>query len=229
MEENLIQLTASWERYSGQELSVVAANHIFQIDVGAYAATIDYGSVLSAKELEKSARFFRQEDRENYIVRKYALRQLLGKFLQQHPADIQFHQQANKKPAVRNLEFNTSHTKNGIAIAISQVPIGIDIEYIDPDFNYTDILHQCFSAAELKFIDTGADPRLNFYILWTRKEALLKATGQGLIDDLKQIDTLNSFNGRVFTLHSYRVNNIILSTSWIPKNNPLVKLWDYTL
>lgn len=230
MENHLLDTTAKWNLYSGQELSAVGTNHIFKIAISSSSTQIDYSSVLAESEIAKSSRFFKQEDRENYIIRKYALRLLLSKFLGQPPAEIKFHQQANKKPAVAGLQFNTSHTKGGIAIAISEAPIGIDIEYLNPDFEYHDILQQCFNPAELSFIEMGADERLNFYTLWTRKEALLKATGEGLIDNLHEIDSLNpilKWKNAHYNFRSFHIENLILTVA-IKPDAKAFKFWEYS-
>lgn len=229
MENRLLNISPAFCLYGGQGLSAAEANHLFKIDSRSYSAAIDYASVLSEAELTKASRFYQQADRENYLIRKYALRQILAKFLGQRPAAIKFHQQANKKPAIANLHFNTSHTKNGIAIAISFAPIGIDIEYIDPNFEYTDILQQCFNSQESQFIQKGVDQRANFYTLWTRKEALLKATGEGLIDDLNQLDVLGAFfnyKNENYELKSLKSDNYIITTATV-SHPEKIRLWLY--
>lgn len=230
MENSLIQSNAIWDNYKGQDLSVTAIDHIFFIEVAAFFSKIDYYSVLSEKELSKSSRFLHLADRENYIVRKYLLRQLLSKFLHQPPEEITYFKIANKKPAVAELQFNTSHTKGYVVIAISDQPIGIDIEYLNPDFNYPEILTQCFNSEELDFIKKGKDPLLNFYTLWTRKEALIKATGEGLIENIDKIASIGqSFerNNIIFKMDSFKKGNILLSTAYVPKAKTL-KLWTYS-
>ena len=210
-------------------MSVVQHTHIFKVDASVYSSGTNYKTVLSEAELLKSARFYKVADQENYLVRKYTLRHILGLFLQQEPASITFHQQANKKPAIANLQFNTSHSKNGIVIAVSQAPIGIDIEYIDPDFDYSAIVQHHFNSAETQFINTAKDPRLAFYTLWTRKEAFLKTTGQGLVDNLSQVDSLNitgKYQHHTLHLDSLQSGNFII-TAATPIASPPIMLWSY--
>jgi len=227
----LIETKEEWNLYGGQELSAIKANHIFYISADQYTTDFDYTAVLSSDELAKADRFFQQQDRHNYLLRKFALRQILSKFLQIPSADLRFHQQQNKKPAIHHLQFNTSHTTNGITVAVSRSPVGIDIEYINPLFEYNDLLLQCFSTAEAEFILTGADPLFNFYTLWTRKEAILKATGQGLVDHLPMINAFGAYfkwDDNNFKLKTLKKDNHIITTAYTSYSEEL-KLWDWNV
>jgi 4'-phosphopantetheinyl transferase len=226
----LIDNHKEWSVYGGQNLSVIQATHIFYLGADQYTSEFEYAAVLSPGELTKADHFFQPADRDNYLLRKYALRQILSRFLQIPADEIRFHQQENKKPAIYHLQFNTSHTNNGIVIAVSESPIGIDIEYINPFFQYDDLLQHCFSDTEQEFILNGADQLLNFYTLWTRKEALLKATGQGMVDHLYEINALvESFelDYKKLELKTFKKDsNIITAASSISQTKEL-KLWDW--
>ncbi|RZK77118.1 MAG: 4'-phosphopantetheinyl transferase superfamily protein [Pedobacter sp.] len=80
---------------------------------------------------------------------------------------------------------NKSYSGSKIAIAISDQPVGIDIEFINQTFDYNDMLTECFSAEEISEITNHKD----FFKGWTRKEALLKATKLGITDEIKLIPT----------------------------------------
>lgn len=199
------------------------------METGSFLSGIDPLPLLSEMEIARSSRFLRREDQQNYFVRKYALRILLGKFLGQAPAEIRYFLQENKKPAADGLQFNASHSKNYVAIAISTHPIGIDIEYLNPDFDHTDILAQCFDDEETRFIKNGTDPRLNFYTLWTRKEAMLKATGEGLVKDLNKLSAISSCFERkneIFEMISLKKKQLMISMATVSSQKKL-KLWEY--
>jgi 4'-phosphopantetheinyl transferase len=217
-----------WIPYSKQQLSVAGADHIFIIDISSeFEKITDYNSVLSQQEIAKAARFFKQEDKQNYLVRRYALRMLLGAYLRQSPAEIRFHQSANRKPSLPGINFNTSHTSNFAVIALSESPIGIDIEKVHPDFQFSDLLNQCFSPEEITYVNSSSDVPMIFFTLWTRKEALLKATGEGIVDNLQQVSAMevhterNNFN---YQLHSMHYDSTIVSIAR-SKNEAHMNYW----
>ena len=113
------------------------------------------------------------------------LRKLLAGYSNLAPDEIKFAEGLNKKPFAENanlsdLHFNISHSADIILIAISNSEIGVDVEKVDNSFSYEEILPHNFSDEEIDFIKNPED----FYLLWTRKESLLKATAKGLDDDL---------------------------------------------
>lgn len=86
--------------------------------------------------------------------------------------------------AKREVRANLSHCKRAIACALSDDgEVGIDVECLG---RYTERLAEyCMSDAELREISLAEDPDLAFTLLWTKKEALLKYTGEGITDDTK--------------------------------------------
>lgn len=81
--------------------------------------------------------------------------------------------------------FSISHCKRGIAVAVSENPIGIDIEAIRT-FS-PDLMRKTMSPAEQQRITSSATPDQEFIRLWTQKEALLKLQGTGIISDLHHV------------------------------------------
>lgn len=81
-----------------------------------------------------------------------------------------------------NIYFSLSHTKNAIAVAVSNRPVGIDIEAVVSQERVGDghFLERTMSATERKQINMANNPRLVFTELWTRKEAYVKLLGTGL-------------------------------------------------
>jgi 4'-phosphopantetheinyl transferase len=211
MGNSLLQNNVKWEPYQGQDLGVTEFAHIFVIRTDIYPdAPAQLAGILSTDESNRASRFFHKADRTNFIIRRALLRQLAGRILGKQPADIQFQRRQNKKPIVAGLEFSVSHTKNYAAIAIGSTALGIDIEYTDPDFEFRPILAAHFSQAEISFIEDGENQLLNFYTVWTRKEAILKATGEGLVNDLNKVPVLQNRlirNETDYLLHSLVIND----------------------
>ena len=81
--------------------------------------------------------------------------------------------------------FSISHCKRGIAVAVSENPIGIDIEAIRT-FS-PDLMRKTMNEDEQLRITSSAIPEVEFIRLWTQKEALLKLQGTGIISDLHHV------------------------------------------
>lgn len=133
-----------------------------------------------------------------FIVSRSSLRLLLGRYLKIQPRDIEFSVGPNKKPYLKTpaarLHFNTSHIDKYVLIAIATSEAGIDIERTDTDFDWRQILNATFSNEEVSHVERSMDPKQAFYRFWTRKEALAKATGKGLQDDLAVFPALDGIH-----------------------------------
>ena len=81
--------------------------------------------------------------------------------------------------------FSISHCKSGIAVAVSNQPIGIDIETVRP--LKVDLVKKTMNPLEQEAILSAPQPDWAFTRLWTRKEAFLKMKGTGIISDLHEV------------------------------------------
>ena len=145
--------------------------------------------VLSPGEKERAAKFKFEQDRQRFVASHVGLRQLLARYLNQAPEAIEFSYGAYKKPAVEGLEFNLSHTQDLALIAISrQQALGVDIERIRPDIVTDGLAALSFSKAEFSaFTTLPQDQKMAaFFNAWTRKEAVIKAIGEGVYFGLKR-------------------------------------------
>ncbi|MES2446538.1 MAG: 4'-phosphopantetheinyl transferase superfamily protein [Bacteroidota bacterium] len=196
--------------------------HIFKIAVDEHFQKIEaiYKDFLTEREILKSNRFTHKKDRDSYIVRKYMTRKILSSFLNMPQNEIQYDKAANKKPIVQGLEFNVSHSNGLILIAVCSSPVGIDVELMKKDFSFTSLLADCFHPNETILIKNSQDQLTCFYGLWTRKEAILKATGEGLIEELPEINCLpnqitrknETFNLLSFLVEKHYVASIAVSS-----------------
>ncbi|MGI4749746.1 MAG: 4'-phosphopantetheinyl transferase family protein [Janthinobacterium lividum] len=168
-------------------------------------------ALLEAEEIKKIQRYQQEKDRQARIISRAVLRILLGRYLSVDPVEIRFTLDHNKKLVLQhlaseNLCFNVSHSGGWILIAISKNPVGVDVEQINTSFNYQNLLDFSFSSIEKNCIQTAAIPINSFYKLWTRKEALLKATGKGLVDDLTQIPSLDGIHQSPYRVIGSKTN-----------------------
>ncbi len=166
--------------------------------IGLIAASTQIQSLtalLSADELDRARRFHFKRDRDRFVIVRGALRALLGIYVQIPPEQISFHYGAHGKPyliAGKNetvLNFNVSHSCDLALLAFAwERAIGIDLEYVRPEIAMDPIAERFFSAREfaaLRVLPESLQP-MAFFHGWTRKEALIKATGEGLSRSLDQ-------------------------------------------
>lgn len=168
----------------------IAAIHIFKVDIELCYKRVEktISDVVPIAEQKRAEWFFDSKDRNRYLVTRFVLRSVLSDFIDVPPEMISFHSYGNSKPAVRGIEFNLSHSGNLLMVAVSSRPVGIDLELIRADFDFTDLLPGSFSETEQFQIWQSDNSLRRFYWFWTRKEAVLKATGEGLVDDMDQLD-----------------------------------------
>ncbi len=216
-----------WTKYTSKEKLNLDNCNIFKFNLEVYTQIkSNYKNILSKIELNKAKIFKLQNDSERYIIGKYFTRLLIGDQLGINPAEVSFIEIENKKPATTHINFNISHSGNLVLIALSNSEIGIDVEFINTNFNFESLLTRCFKPSELFHIHNIVD----FYVFWTRKEAIIKATGEGLIDDLQEIDctqqTIFRQNKIYFLNSAYVDENHIYSLAYTG-NVKNLKFWNY--
>jgi 4'-phosphopantetheinyl transferase len=152
---------------------------------------------LAADEQARAERFYFERDREHFVVARGVLRAILGGYLNRAPECVSFRYGSHGKPALAGepdadaIRFSVSHS-HGIALyAVTRGrEVGIDLERIRFDLEVVEIAERFFSrreAAMLRTLPTAAQ-RQAFFRCWTRKEAYVKARGEGLSVPLDQFD-----------------------------------------
>jgi 4'-phosphopantetheinyl transferase len=173
-------------------------------------------SLLTDPEKEFAGRFRFEGDRNRFIVGRQSLRLLLSKYLSVRPMDISIRSENGHKPFVSNpsckIHFNISHSGDWVLIAVAIEELGIDVEKINPGFDFKELLQEHFNEPEQLYISKAADPVSAFYYLWTRKEALAKAWGTGLQENLIMANALDEYstsdsNKKLWNLKSFHVSN----------------------
>jgi 4'-phosphopantetheinyl transferase len=144
--------------------------------------------ILTTAELAQADRCRLPLIRQRKIVARGRLRQILSRYLNTDPRSIEISGGTYGKPQVKGLEFNVSHSENLAVYAISQQPVGIDIEY-QRSLEMTSLVQRFFAPAELaSWQKLPAEQReLAFFRAWTMKEAYLKAIGTGLHTSLAAV------------------------------------------
>jgi 4'-phosphopantetheinyl transferase len=152
-------------------------------------------TILSADERERVRRFYFERDRTRWRVERACLRMLLGGYLGVPPGTLSFGYGRFGKPHLNGLEtplqFNASHSGHILLIAIMlDRAIGIDVERIRSNLSVLDIAERFFSPLERAALAALPETlRTNaFFDCWTRKEAYIKARGEGLSLPLNGFD-----------------------------------------
>lgn len=147
---------------------------------------------LTPDEQERAGRFHFERDRRRYTIARATLRYLLGRYLDASPSAIRLDYGPQGKPQLAGkqlLVFNLAHSHELAVYAFSRHGlIGIDVEYSRWVREVADLAERFFARPEyeawLALPDT--DRRVGFFRIWSRKEAFIKALGDGLSHPLGQ-------------------------------------------
>jgi len=159
--------------------------HVWKTRAGVHADD----AILSADERLRLKRFRFAEQRQSFLSSHTLLRRLIGQYLNLHPAKIEFSYTAFNKPFLspsqndKQLEFNLSHSGEMILIGVTVgTAVGVDVEHTKPLPDLEQIAALNFSSGEQQDLLSLPEPQRveAFYKCWTRKEALIKACGDGL-------------------------------------------------
>ncbi|MFZ1133627.1 MAG: 4'-phosphopantetheinyl transferase superfamily protein [Candidatus Korobacteraceae bacterium] len=156
-----------------------------------------YRLLLSPDETARAQRFRFESDRNNFVVARGTLRELLGRYLTIPPKELRFSYSTFGRPSVADLsattafDFNVSHSGEVALMAFSiGRHIGIDVEKVRQDFTTGEIADRFFSFAECTALRGLSEDQRHaaFFRCWTRKEAFIKALGEGLSHPLDRFD-----------------------------------------
>jgi 4'-phosphopantetheinyl transferase len=141
---------------------------------------------LSERESARAARFVFEKDRKSYTVGHTALRDILGRYAGERPDTLAFLAAHRGKPYLRDhpeIRFNLSDSGEFALVGVARGrEVGIDIERIRGERPTENIAHRFFGPGEVReLMDTPEEARVHaFFNCWTRKEAYIKARGEGL-------------------------------------------------
>lgn len=155
-----------------------------------------YAAILDAPEQQRAARFRFPHDRERFILGHGLLRDILGRYVDQAPSDLMIQRGEFGKPYLHGhpVHFNLSDTKDGLLLAVARQAVGADIETLHRTTDHASIADHYFTPGEVAGIGSATDGKRRFLELWTRKEAVLKACGVGLMDDLHSLEVGRAHN-----------------------------------
>lgn len=148
---------------------------------------------LVEEELARARRFYFERDRIHFTVARGLLREVLGRYVGTPPHRLRFRSNEYGKPFLEDdaVRFNLSHSGGVALFAVTRRrEIGVDIECIRKDFDCLEIAGRFFSKQEQKALEAlPADLQpIAFFNCWTRKEAFIKAIGEGVSFPLDRFD-----------------------------------------
>ena len=156
-----------------------------------------FARTLSPDEKARAERFKFDKHRNRFIAGRGVLREMLGRYLGANPADLRFEYSSNGKPGFaatfsgNGVHFNLSHSEDLALMAVTKIGnVGVDVECVRALKDMDHLVERFFSARENKLfqnVPAGEKPAA-FFNLWTRKEALLKATGEGITRSLSLVE-----------------------------------------
>ena len=187
-----------WHREIPQRLFSPDHVHVWRISLDVNVVEMErLLGLLSGDEMERSSRFRFEKDKRRFIAARGSLRCILGFYLEQDPHHIRFAYGCNGKPQLTGssgstaLQFNLSHSDAFALCAVTlHRNVGVDIERIRQDIAVEQIARQFFSQGEISSLERLHDNSLyeTFFRYWTRKEAVLKATGDGISFSMNKVD-----------------------------------------
>ncbi len=145
---------------------------------------------LSPSERNRADGYHFLKDKNRFIICRTILKILLAEHIGLDVDKIILDTHFNKKPYLSShpsVFFNVTHAGDYAIIAIAKSPIGVDIEYVNKSFDYEEILPNIFNKIEIDEVINSNDKHLTFYRFWTRKEAIVKAIGNGIDENFSKI------------------------------------------
>jgi 4'-phosphopantetheinyl transferase len=152
---------------------------------------------LSEDEIERAGRFHFERDRSHFVAARGFLRDILARYLQEEAARLRFRYSAYGKPELAEefsgtgIQFNLSHSGQiGLLALGCGRSLGVDIERVRTEVAVDQIARRFFSPHEVDVLLSLPEPLREgaFFNCWTRKEAYIKAWGEGLSMPLDQFD-----------------------------------------
>lgn len=160
--------------------------HIYRLSINIPSERIyNFEKLLSADELKRANRFRFEKDKNHFITGRGLLRIILSRYLDESPAGINFSYHEKGKPYLKDnsLKFNLAHSGGKAVYALTMNnELGIDLEIMKELPDALDIASRFFSESEVsEFKNVSVENvKTAFFNCWTRKEAFIKAIGEGL-------------------------------------------------
>lgn len=166
---------------------------LYPVDVSDKSSLVPrFEALLAPFEKERAAGFHFYCDRARFIVMRGVLRLILSSRLDTEAACIGFGENRYGKPSVPGgIDFSISYSGDMGIIAVAGIPVGVDIEKMDPAKVTVEMIEEVFSEGEKGSYLSGvmSEDVVTFFRGWVRKEAIAKAIGKGLSCPPSQVES----------------------------------------
>jgi 4'-phosphopantetheinyl transferase len=195
--------TRLWNSASPAEPPPLApeAVHVWRVRLDPPGDLSDAWELLSDVERGRARRFVQEHHRRRFVSAHAALRRILAGYTARPPRELEFTSGPHGKPALAipearsrpKLEFNLSHSADLALVAVAWGrPVGVDLERWEREMDHLELAKRFFSPTERASLETLAERRddlvRGFFAAWSRKEAYLKARGEGVMRGLHHFD-----------------------------------------
>jgi 4'-phosphopantetheinyl transferase len=188
----------TWTQGFNDRLEVDLGIKLYKIELSKFQESVSgLIAFLSPFEKNRANRYHFSNDKNRFIICRTVLKFLLAKQTGLDVNEIVLDKYSDKKPYLPShpsVFFNVTHAGDCAVIAIAKEPVGVDIEYVNKDFDYNEILSGIFNKSEIHEVFNSNNKQRTFYKLWTRKEAIVKATGKGIDDHFPEIVSLDGYH-----------------------------------
>ena len=177
------------------------AVHVWRVRLDPPGELRDAWDLLSDAERQRARRFVQEQHRRRFVSAHAALRRILAGYTARPARALEFTTGPQGKPALlgpardsrRSLEFNLSHSADLALVAVAWArPVGVDLERWEREMDHLELAKRFFSPAERASLQALAGRRddlvYGFFAAWSRKEAYLKARGEGVMRGLHHFD-----------------------------------------
>ncbi|WP_328998137.1 4'-phosphopantetheinyl transferase superfamily protein [Kribbella sp. NBC_00709] len=157
-------------------------------------ARAEFAADLDAVEQARFAAYVRDEDKDRFLLGVTLTRRVLGRRLSLPAAKVSLDRTCEEcgKPhgkvrVAAGVELSVTHSGDLVGVAFGDRPLGLDVEKVDPQLDVDAVARIALSAEEVQELQRygGIAKARAFTAYWTRKEAVVKATGAGLRGDLR--------------------------------------------
>ena len=185
----------SWQAPPSRPVLLSHQVHLWRVSLLHPPLPVDMlWGVLNEEELARAGRYRFERDRRRFVAARGLLRVILARYAGISPAAIRFEYSDYGKPSLPDrpaLAFNSTDSGDLMALGVAENRLlGVDIEQVRDDFGGLEIAERFFSSAEVAVLRAlpAHEQSRAFFRCWTRKEAFIKAIGEGLSYPLHQFD-----------------------------------------
>lgn len=186
------EVVQTWRQPPAATPLADAEFHVWRVPLTAAPETVIRArDVLNDEERRRADRLIADAPRRRFTLARAGLRRILARYLVVEPHALRFDAGPHGKPYIAgaDVRFNLSHSGDWALVALARNrEVGIDIERIDASRATLAIAARFFSPHEQAALARATDPVAAFFRCWSRKEAVIKALGEGLACPLDSFD-----------------------------------------